>query len=106
MTDPLEDILKYIEKQTPIYHMYTHKEQFEKTQNGTCTSDTQQESMTTNPSDNISQMNRRVKHGQKNSVNSMLLTCNRNIEEPSQESDAHTRTRYGRFIQKSDRLTY
>ena len=67
-------------------------------------SDTQQESMTTNPRDNISQTNGKVNNGQKDSVNSMPL--NRNVEEPSQESDAHTRTKYGKIIQKPDRLIY
>ena len=82
-------------------HTYTHKEQFKNTQNGTHTSDTQQESMTTNPRDNISQTNRRVNNGQKDSVNSVPLTCNRNVEEPSQESDAHTRKQ----IQKNNMKT-
>ena len=58
----------------------------------------QQGSMTTNPRDNISQTNRRMNNGQKNSVNSMLL--NRNVRESSQESDAYTRTRCGKIIQK------
>ena len=40
VTDPLEDILKQIEKQTPMNHTEIHKEQFENTQNGTCMSDT------------------------------------------------------------------
>ena len=65
-----------------------------------------QESMTTNPRDNISQMNRRLKNGQKDSVNNMWHTFNRNIEEPSLESDAHTRARYRRMMQKQDRLMY
>ena len=69
-------------------------------------SDTQQESMTTNPRDNISQMNRRVNNGQKDSINSLPLTCNRNVEGPIQESDTPTRMRYGRIIQKPDRFTY
>ena len=42
--------------------------------------DTQQESMTTNPRDNIGQMNRKVNNGQKNIVNGVPLTYNRNIE--------------------------
>ena len=29
--------------------------------------------------------------GQKDSVNSTPLTCNGNVEEPSQQSDSHTR---------------
>ena len=33
VTDPLEDILKQIEKQTPMYHTHTHKEQLRNTQN-------------------------------------------------------------------------
>ena len=45
VSDPLEDILKQIEQQTPINHTYTNKEQFKNTQNGTQVSDTQQESM-------------------------------------------------------------
>ena len=93
MTDPLEDILKHIKKHTPMNHTYTHKEQFKNTQNGTHTRDTQQESMMTNPRDN-----RRVNNGQKDSVNSVLITCNRNVEKPIQESVGHTRTRYGRII--------
>ena len=72
VTDPLEDILKQIEKQTPINHTYTH-EQLRNTKNGTHMSATQQESMTTNPRDNISQTNRRVNNGQKYSVNSLPL---------------------------------
>ena len=40
-------------KQTTMNHTYIHKEHFENTQNGTHTSDTQQESMTRNHSDNI-----------------------------------------------------
>ena len=68
------------------------------TENGAHTSDTQQESKTANPRDNISQMNRRVNNGQKESVNSVLLKCNRNIEEPSQESDTHIRTKYRKRI--------
>ena len=63
MTNPLEDILKLIEKQTPMNHMYIHKDQFKNTQNGSHTSNTQQESMTTNSRDNNSQMNRRVNNG-------------------------------------------
>ena len=55
--------------------------------------DTQQESVKINTRDNISQTKGRVNNVQKNSVNSMPL--NRNIEEPSQEGDAHTRTTYG-----------
>ena len=55
VTDPLEDNPKEIEKQMPMNHTYTHKDQFKNTQNETPTSDTQQESMTTNPRDNISQ---------------------------------------------------
>ena len=54
-------------------HTYTHKEQFKNTENGTHMSDTQQENMTTNPRDTISQMNRRVNNGQKNSVNTCHL---------------------------------
>ena len=96
VTDPLEDILKQTEKQTTINHTCTHKEQYTNTQNRTHMSDTQQVSMTTNPRGNISQTNRMVNSGQKDSVNSMPL--NRNVEEPSQESDTHTRTRYGRII--------
>ena len=59
-------------------------------------SDTQQESMTSNTRDNISQTNKSENNGQKDSVNSVPLY--RNVEEPSQESDAHTRTTYGRII--------
>ena len=88
----VEDILKHIEKQTPMNYTYIHKELHKNTQNGTQTSDTQQESKTTNLSDNISQTNRRVNSGQKDSVNSVPLICNRNTEEPSQKSDAQTRT--------------
>ena len=58
-------------------------------------SDTQQESMITNPRDNISQTNRRMNNGQMDSVNNLPLTCNRNIEEPSKECDALTTIRYG-----------
>ena len=80
-------------------HTYTHKEQFKKkTQNGTRMSDTQQESMTMNPTDDISQIYRKVNNGQKDSVNSMPFTCNRNVEELSQESNAHTRTKCGIII--------
>ena len=53
-SNPIEDILKHIEKQTTMNHTYTYKEHFKNVQSGTCTSDTQQESMTTNPRDNIS----------------------------------------------------
>ena len=67
-----------------------------KTQQGTHMSDTHQESLTTNTGDSISQMNRGVNNGQKDSVNCMPL--NGNVEEPSWESDAHTRTRYRRTI--------
>ena len=67
-------------------------------------SDTQQETMTTNPRDNISQTNMRVNNGQKDSVNSVSL--NRNIEEPILEGDAYTGARYGRITLKPDRLTY
>ena len=59
-------------------------------------SDTQQESMTANHRDNISQTNRTGNNGQKGSVNSVPL--HRNTVEPSQESDTHTTTRYGRMI--------
>ena len=62
------------------------------------------ESMTTNNGDDISQTNREVNNGQKVSVNSMPF--NRNIEKNSQGSDTHIRTRYGRIVQKQDRLTY
>ena len=58
MTDPLEDILKQIKTHTPMNHTYTYIEQFKNTQIGTHTSDTQQESMTTNPRDDIGQTNR------------------------------------------------
>ena len=88
----------------PMNHTYTYKEKFKNNQNGTHASETQQESMTTNPRDSIGQINIRVNSGQKDSINSRPLS--RNIEDPSQESDAHTRTRYGRIIQKPDRLTY
>ena len=71
--DPLEDILKQIEKWTPVNHTHTHKEQFKNTQNGSHTSDTQQACMPANPGDNIIQTNRRVKYGQKESLNSMPL---------------------------------
>ena len=93
---PLEDILKQIEKQIPMNHTCTHKYRVKNTQNGTHKSDTQQESITTNTRDNIGQMNRRVNNGQKDSVNSMPL--NRNSEESSQKSYAHTRTRCRRII--------
>ena len=79
MTDPLEDILTQIEKQIPINHTYTHTVQFKNTQNRTHISDTQQESMTTNTRHNISQMNRRVNNGQKDSVNSMPLNMLRSL---------------------------
>ena len=59
-------------------------------------SDTQQESMKTNPTDNISQTKRMVNNGQNDSVNSMLL--NKNVDESSQESDTNTRNRYERII--------
>ena len=75
-----------------------HPQKISNTQNGTDMNDTEQESMTSNPRDNIRQMNRRVNNGQKDSVNSMSCTCNGNIEEPTQERDANTRTRYGRII--------
>ena len=96
MTDPLEDIQEHIEKQTPVNHTYTHKEQFKKCSNGTHTSDTQQESMTTNLRGNSSQTNRRVNNGKNNTVNSMPL--NINVKEPSQENVTNTRTRYRRII--------
>ena len=67
-------------------------------------SDTQWEIMTTNPRDNISQKNTRMNMEQKDSVNGMSII--RNIEQPSQESDACTRTGYKRVIWKLDRLTY
>ena len=70
--DSLENILKHIEKQIPITHTYIHKEQFKNTQMELM-SDTQPQSMTTNPRDNISQMNMRVNSGQKDSVNSIHL---------------------------------
>ena len=69
-------------------HVYNPKEQFKNTQNGTHMSDSKQESMTANPKDNISQMKRRVSNGQMDSIDS--ITLNRNIEKPSQESDAYT----------------
>ena len=77
-------------------HTYTHKEQFINTLDGTHTSGTQQENMTTNPRYNSSQENRRVNNRQKDSVNSVPLYGN--FEEPSQESNMHTRTRCGRII--------
>ena len=79
VTDPLEDILKQIEKQTPMNHTYTHNEKLQNTQNGTHLNDIQQERMTTHTRDNISQTKRRVNNGQKESVNSVLH--NGNIEE-------------------------
>ena len=56
--DPLEDILKQLEKQTHTNHTYTKNEQFKNTQNRTHTSNTLHESMTTNKGDDISQTNR------------------------------------------------
>ena len=85
-------------------HTYTHNEQFKNIQNGTHMKYTQKESMTTSPRYNISQMNRMVNNEQKVSVNSMPFS--RNVQEPSQGSDAHSRTRYGRMMWKPDRLTY
>ena len=55
-------------------------------------SDIQQKSMTTNSRDNITQTNKKVNNGQKNSMDSM--PHNRNIKNPSQEIDAQTKTRY------------
>ena len=103
VTDPLEDIQKQTVKQTPMNHTYTQREQFKMLKNGTYMSETQQESITTKPRDNISQTNRRLNNGQKESVNSMQL--NRDTEQPSHKSDTHTRSWYRR-IQKPDRLTY
>ena len=59
-------------------------------------SNTLHKSMATNNGDDIRQTNREVNNGQKVCVNSMPFT--RNIEENSQQSDAHNRTRYGRII--------
>ena len=60
--------------------------------------------MTTNNGDDISQTNREVNNVQKVSVNSMPFKVN--IEEKSQRSDAHIRTRYERIGRKPDRLAY
>ena len=54
-------------------------------------SHTQQKKHDNNCRDNFSQMNRMVNNGEEDSVNRVPLTCNRNVEEPSQESDAYTR---------------
>ena len=65
-------------------------------------SNTLHESMTTNSGDDISPANREVNNRQEASVNNVPF--NRNVED-SQGSDAHSRTRYGRIVQKPDRLT-
>ena len=63
VTDPLEDILKQIEKQTPMNYTYTHNKQATNTQNGTHARYRQLESMTKNSRDNINQMDRRLNSG-------------------------------------------
>ena len=63
-------------------------------------SDTQQESKT-HTRNNFNQTKKRVKNGQRGSLNTVPL--NRNIGEPSEKGEAYTRTRYGRIVQKPDR---
>ena len=76
MTDPLEDILKQIEKHTPMDHKYAHKEEFKKHSKMELMSDTQQENLTINPRENICQINRKMNSRQKDSVNSVPLYIN------------------------------
>ena len=55
VTDPLEDILKQLEKPTHTIHTHPQNEQFKNAQNGTHRSNTLHESMTTHNGDDISQ---------------------------------------------------
>ena len=96
VTEPIRRYSKTIGK-TKTYTNHIHPEQtIKNTQNGIHMSNILHESMTTNNRDDISQTNWEVNSGQKVSVHSMLF--NRNVEESSEGSDAHIRTRYGRII--------
>ena len=76
VTDPLEDILKQLEKQIHSSHTHTQGKQLKCTEHGTHTSNTLHESMTTNNREDISQTNREVNNGQKVSVNNVPFLKN------------------------------
>ena len=104
MTDPLSDILKQIENQTHISKTHANNDQLNNIHTGNSMHNTQQESTSNNDRNNVNQTNGRMNSEQKDSVNN--IPPHKNNEEHTLKSDTYTRTRYGRTVQKPDRLTY
>ena len=71
VTDPLEDILKQLEKQTHTNHTHTQSEWLRNTQHGTHTNNTIHENLTTNNRESSSLTKRDVNNGQR----SVVIMC-------------------------------
>ena len=95
-TDPMDDNLKQVEKQTHVNKTDTNNDLLNNIQTGNSTSNTHQESTSNNNRNNVNQTYRRMNNEQKDSVNSIPL--HKNIEEHNEKNDTCTRTRYKRIV--------
>ena len=104
ITDPLEDILKQLDKQTHSNHTCTQSKQVNNTQDGTYINNMPHENITPNKREDINQTKREVNNKQKVSDNN--IPFHKNTKKNSEGSDVNIRIRYGRIVRKPNRLMY